>query len=53
MGLGIVAHKRNQIRQAEEFLQKAYELGFDPPKNLGDRLWPFIFIETVVLGTLE
>ncbi len=25
MGLGIVAHKRNQIRQAEEFLQKAVQ----------------------------
>lgn len=30
--------KTSIVFAREELLQKAYELGFDPPKNLGDRL---------------
>lgn len=33
--------KTSIVFAREEFLQKAYELGFEPPKNLGDIIYSY------------
>lgn len=37
--------KTSIVFAREEFLQKAYELGFEPPKNLGDIIYSYTTLQ--------